>query len=59
LKQIAAVLTLSAKPVEFHKHHIMQAFNLKNNADLVLFAVKHGLISVNSESYPPRQNCLA
>jgi DNA-binding NarL/FixJ family response regulator len=50
LKQIAAVLSLSAKTVEFHKHHIMQAFNLKNNADLVLFAVKHGLISVNSES---------
>ena len=51
LKQIAAILSLSAKTVEFHKHHIMQAFNLKD-ADLVLFAVMHGLISVNSESYP-------
>jgi DNA-binding NarL/FixJ family response regulator len=47
LKEIAAVLNLSEKTVEFHKHHVMEAFNLKSNADLVLFAVKRGLISVN------------
>ncbi len=47
VKQIAAVLNLSEKTVEFHKHHIMEAFNLKSNADLVLFALKRGLISVN------------
>jgi DNA-binding NarL/FixJ family response regulator len=51
-KKVAAALKLSEKTVEFHKHHIMKAFNLKSNADLVLFALKHGLISVNSESYP-------
>ena len=50
LKEIAAVLNLSKKTVEFHKHHIMEAFNLKSNADLVLFALKRGLISVNPES---------
>jgi len=32
--------------VEFHKHHIMRAFNLQSNADLVLFAVKQGLVSI-------------
>jgi hypothetical protein len=32
--------------VEFHKHHIMEAFNLRSNADLVLFAVKQGLVSI-------------
>jgi DNA-binding NarL/FixJ family response regulator len=51
-KEIAAVLDLSEKTVEFHKHHIMEAFNLKSNADLVLFALKRGLISVSTESYP-------
>jgi DNA-binding NarL/FixJ family response regulator len=51
-KVIAASLNLSEKTVEFHKHHIMQAFNLKSNADLVLFALKRGLISVNPESSP-------
>jgi DNA-binding NarL/FixJ family response regulator len=51
-KVIAASLNLSEKTVEFHKYHIMQAFNLRSNADLVLFALKRGLISVNPESYP-------
>ena len=47
MKQIAGLLNISEKTVEFHKHQIMQAFNLANNADLVLFALKHGLISIN------------
>ena len=47
LKEIAARLNLSLKTVEFHKHHIMAEFNVKSNADLVLLAVKRGLISIN------------
>ena len=46
-KEIAGILDLSEKTVEFHKHHIQQAFNLRSNADLVLFALKRGLISIN------------
>src|SRR5271165_3209509 len=53
LKEIAGHLNLSEKTIEFHKHHIMQAFNLKSNADLVLLALKEGLISL--ESNPIRQ----
>ena len=49
MKEIAGLLNLSEKTVEFHKHHIMEAFNLKSNADLVLFAVRRRLISVNIE----------
>jgi len=47
IKEIADILVLSEKTVEFHKHHIMQAFNLRNNAELVLFAVRQGLISAD------------
>jgi DNA-binding NarL/FixJ family response regulator len=47
MKEIAWRLNLSEKTVEFHKHHIMTAFNLKNNAEVVLFALKRGLISVD------------
>ncbi|HXQ35945.1 MAG TPA: response regulator transcription factor, partial [Anaerolineales bacterium] len=47
MKEIAGLLDLSEKTVEFHKHHVMQAFNLGNNAALVLFALKQGLISLN------------
>ena len=50
MKEIAALLNLSEKTVEFHKHHIMVSFNLRNNADLVLFALNHGLI-VPSPAY--------
>ena len=49
LKEIAAVLKVSEKTIEFHKHHIMEAFNLKSNAELVLFALKRNLVSVNPE----------
>jgi DNA-binding NarL/FixJ family response regulator len=48
MKEIAGFLHLSEKTVEFHKYHIMVAFNLKNNADLVLFALSQGLIALDS-----------
>jgi DNA-binding NarL/FixJ family response regulator len=48
MKEIAWRLNLSEKTVEFHKHHIMTAFNLKSNAEVVLFALKRGLISVDN-----------
>jgi DNA-binding NarL/FixJ family response regulator len=46
LKEISAVLDLSLKTVEFHKRHMMESFNIRSNADLVLFALKRGLISI-------------
>jgi DNA-binding NarL/FixJ family response regulator len=49
LKEIADRLSLSLKTIEFHKHHIMAEFNLKSNADLVLLAVKKGLITINPD----------
>jgi DNA-binding NarL/FixJ family response regulator len=47
IKQIAGLLNLSEKTVEFHKHHVMEAFNLRSNAAMVIFALKQGLISLN------------
>jgi DNA-binding NarL/FixJ family response regulator len=46
-KEIAYVLNISQKTIEFHKRHIMDAFNLQSNADLVLFALKRGLIALD------------
>ena len=43
--EIAGLLNLSQKTVEFHKHHVMEAFNLESNAAMVIFALKQGLIS--------------
>jgi DNA-binding NarL/FixJ family response regulator len=42
MKEIAAILNLSEKTVEFHKHHIMAAFNIRSNPALVLFALGRG-----------------
>jgi DNA-binding NarL/FixJ family response regulator len=44
-KEIAGILNVSERTVMFHKYHIMESFNLKSNADLVLLAIKHHLIS--------------
>ena len=49
MKEIAGILNLSAKTVEFHKHQVMETFNIKCNADLVLFGLKRGLIAFNPE----------
>ncbi len=46
MKEIANILTLSEKTVEFHKHQIRELFNLRSNAEIVLFALKHGLVSI-------------
>ena len=45
MKEVADILKVSEKTVMFHKYQIMETFNLKNNADLVLFALKRHLIS--------------
>jgi DNA-binding NarL/FixJ family response regulator len=50
MKEIAVVLDLSEKTIEFHKSHIMESFGIRSNAGLVLFALRHGLISMNPES---------
>ena len=47
MKEIASILNRSIKTVEFHKYHIMHAFNVKSNADLVLFALELGLVEAD------------
>ncbi len=44
-KEIAAALTLSTRTVEFHKYALMDTLGLENSAELIRFAIKHGLIT--------------
>ena len=44
-KQVAATLGISHRTVEFHKYQAMELLGVKSNAELVHFALKHGLIS--------------
>ncbi len=45
-KEIGKTLNISARTVETHKYQIMEAFNIKTTAELVQFAIKHGIISI-------------
>jgi DNA-binding NarL/FixJ family response regulator len=44
-KDVAMLLSLSPTTVETHRAHIMQKLNLHNTAELVLYAVRHGVIT--------------
>jgi len=45
LKEIASILCLSVKTVEFHKTRIAKQLGLHTTADLTKYAVTHGLVS--------------
>jgi DNA-binding NarL/FixJ family response regulator len=43
-KQIAASLSISTRTVEFHKYQLMETLGLQTNAELVHFAIRHGIV---------------
>jgi DNA-binding NarL/FixJ family response regulator len=45
-KEIASSLSISARTVEFHKYQMMETLGLHTNAELVHFAIKHGLVGL-------------
>jgi DNA-binding NarL/FixJ family response regulator len=45
-KEIGAALGISARTVEFHKYQMMEALGLHSNAELVHFAIRHGVVEV-------------
>jgi len=45
-KEVADRLNISARTVEFHKYRMMQELNLRTSAELIHYAIKHGIISI-------------
>jgi len=45
-KEIAALLKVSANTVAVHRANIMQTLGLHNTAELVVFAIRQGLVSI-------------
>jgi DNA-binding NarL/FixJ family response regulator len=45
-KEIAATLQLSVNTVAVHRANIMDAISVHNTADLVVYAIRHGLVSL-------------
>ena len=44
-KEIADILRVSPRTVEFHKYRIMESLDLHTIAELTQYAVKHGIVS--------------
>ena len=44
-KEVAGILNISTRTVEFHKYKMMEALGIKTSAELVQYAVKHGIVS--------------
>jgi DNA-binding NarL/FixJ family response regulator len=45
-KEIAQMLSISARTVEFHKYQMMETHGLHSSAELVHFAIKHGIVTI-------------
>ena len=43
-KEIASRLTISPRTVEFHKYRMVELLGLKGSAELLHFAIKHGIM---------------
>ena len=54
MKQVAAELKITTRTVAGHKYAVMELLQLKTNADLVQYAIEHGIISLHRTFLPPR-----
>ena len=45
-KQIGAELGISTRTVEFHKYQLMETLRLRTSAELVHFAIRHGIVEL-------------
>lgn len=50
-KEIASVLNIAVKTVEFHKATLMRELDLHTASDLTRYAIKHGLITAERSSF--------
>jgi DNA-binding NarL/FixJ family response regulator len=54
-KEIAGVLNISVKTVEFHKTILMRELSLRTVADFTLYAITHGIITASTSVRPEPQ----
>jgi DNA-binding NarL/FixJ family response regulator len=45
-KDIAAILQISPNTVAVHRANIMQTLQIHNTAELVVYAIRNGLVSI-------------
>ena len=45
-KEVANILSVSPRTVEFHKYTMMDELGIKSSAGLVQYAIKHGIVTI-------------
>ena len=50
MKEVASELKITRRTVAGHKYAVMELLHLKTNADLVQYAIEHGIISLHRNS---------
>ena len=54
MKEVASELKITTRTVAGHKYAVMELLQLKTNADLVQYAIEHGIISLHRTCLPHR-----
>jgi DNA-binding NarL/FixJ family response regulator len=54
MKEVASELKITRRTVAGHKYAVMELLHLKTNADLIQYAIEHGIISLHRASLPHR-----
>ena len=44
MREVASILNVTKKTVEYHKYHIMEVLNLTTNADFIRFAIESRIL---------------
>ena len=44
MKEVASVLNVTARTIAFHKYRMMEQLNIKTNAELIQYAIRHHLV---------------
>ncbi len=49
LLEAAPILGVTPRTIAFHKYRIMEQFHLKSNAELIQFAIRQGVVSIQQD----------
>lgn len=44
-RKIGSLLKISSRTVEYHKYRLMEDLKLRSSAELIRYAIKHGIVS--------------
>ncbi len=49
MKEGARILGVTPRTIAFHKYRMMEQFRLKSNAELIQFAIRQGVVSIQQD----------